>query len=398
MENSIPFYLIDENESDKTTLKKIINKIFPQSQVYIENDGMDAWDFIKKNPQPMILLCEDNVSGVNAINLHKKIRTLDNPDQYFFCIISSSSEQELIIKILQSGVDDVIKQPLSVDNIITKIRLAHRIVKQELLIKAQESSINELSLDLGQDSENMKELLTYFLQLRIPDYQKQIKRITDKALWIYSEQKETSNDELKDIEKAAQLCLIWKLSLPDILLNSPVLADGQVFNEKMKEIPEITSQILSNFRDYEKVSNIICHIYENFDGTGIPDRIKGWQIPLGSRILRVIIDYEYYTIIKNLYSHKVIEMLEHEAQRLYDFRIISLLDQYEAVKGTGSGREQPVKIKEITEGMIISRDIVTRSGIKILSRGVTFDPDKINKLSHIAASDPIIGKIYVRVK
>jgi len=51
--------------------------------------------------------------------------------------------------------------------------------------------------------------------------------------------------------------------------------------------PIISEQILAQRKSLLKEAKIARHHHENFDGSGYPDRLKGEEIPLESRILRV---------------------------------------------------------------------------------------------------------------
>ncbi|MFW6232417.1 MAG: hypothetical protein ACOC4D_00090, partial [Bacteroidota bacterium] len=59
------------------------------------------------------------------------------------------------------------------------------------------------------------------------------------------------------------------------------------------------------------------------------------------------------------------------------------------------GREYPVLKKELEVGMTISRNIITHSGLKIISSGTILNEERIEKIRSITKSDPVIGKIYV---
>jgi len=75
--------------------------------------------------------------------------------------------------------------------------------------------------------------------------------------------------------------------LPDRLFELPVYSEGNVSDPLMYQIPIVARNIISGIPRLEKVGDILYHIYENMDGTGFPDKLQSWQIPLESRILRV---------------------------------------------------------------------------------------------------------------
>jgi len=54
--------------------------------------------------------------------------------------------------------------------------------------------------------------------------------------------------------------------------------------------------------------------YEKFDGTGVPSGLKGEEIPIGARIIKVIQDYSNYqngvTTGKKMLSRQIFSKLE----------------------------------------------------------------------------------------
>ncbi len=92
---------------------------------------------------------------------------------------------------------------------------------------------------------------------------------------------------LRDVEAAAILHDIGKIGVPDAILNKP----GQLTPEERAIInkhPEYGWAIQRLIPGLEQVSLFTLHHHENFDGTGYPGKLRGTEIPIGSRIVSVI--------------------------------------------------------------------------------------------------------------
>jgi HD-GYP domain-containing protein (c-di-GMP phosphodiesterase class II) len=90
-----------------------------------------------------------------------------------------------------------------------------------------------------------------------------------------------------DIEVAALLHDIGKIGIPDAILNKPGrLTDDEY--ELMKKHPEYGWIVLRGLPGFERVSLLILHHHESFDGKGYPGGLAGEEIPMGSRIVSVI--------------------------------------------------------------------------------------------------------------
>jgi HD-GYP domain-containing protein (c-di-GMP phosphodiesterase class II) len=90
-----------------------------------------------------------------------------------------------------------------------------------------------------------------------------------------------------DIEVAALLHDVGKVGVPDAILKKP----GRLTDEEralMNKHPEYGWAILRLFPGLEQASLYTLHHHENYDGTGYPGKLKGEEVPIGSRIVSVI--------------------------------------------------------------------------------------------------------------
>jgi len=92
---------------------------------------------------------------------------------------------------------------------------------------------------------------------------------------------------MADLEMGALLHDIGKIGVPDGILNKP----GRLTEEEfafVKRHPEFGWTVIRKLPGLEQTSLYVLHHHENFDGTGYPARLKGSEIPIGSRIVSVI--------------------------------------------------------------------------------------------------------------
>jgi HD-GYP domain-containing protein (c-di-GMP phosphodiesterase class II) len=92
---------------------------------------------------------------------------------------------------------------------------------------------------------------------------------------------------MPDIEMGALLHDIGKIGVPDGILNKP----GRLSDEEfavVKRHPEFGWAVIRNLPGLELTSLYVLHHHENFDGTGYPAKLRGSEIPIGSRIVSVI--------------------------------------------------------------------------------------------------------------
>lgn len=95
-----------------------------------------------------------------------------------------------------------------------------------------------------------------------------------------------SDEQAQEIHIAGHLHDIGKIGIPDRVL----LKEGRLDDEEwelMKKHPEIGANILLKSENFARISAIILHHHERYDGKGYPFGAKGEEIPLGARIIAV---------------------------------------------------------------------------------------------------------------
>jgi HD-GYP domain-containing protein (c-di-GMP phosphodiesterase class II) len=94
-------------------------------------------------------------------------------------------------------------------------------------------------------------------------------------------------NRMSDLEMGALLHDIGKIGVPDNILNKPGRLTPEEY-EFVKRHPEFGWTVIRNLPGLEQTSLCVLHHHENFDGTGYPARLRGSEIPIGSRIVSVI--------------------------------------------------------------------------------------------------------------
>lgn len=101
-----------------------------------------------------------------------------------------------------------------------------------------------------------------------------------------------NNQEVQEIFVAALLHDIGKIAFSDELLAQPVsMMNGEQFGCYCKH-PLHAEQLLMPLDDLRDAARILRSQLERFDGQGFPDRLSGFNIPLGARILALASDYD----------------------------------------------------------------------------------------------------------
>ncbi|MFP4529561.1 MAG: HD-GYP domain-containing protein, partial [Candidatus Kapaibacterium sp.] len=282
--------------------------------------------------------------------------------------------------------------------LIARITSAMRTIKLTTRMKEENRLLMDLAEELEHDIEDMTRLAVKFMQARVPSSFEMLKKISAAAVWIGKKLKDFNNEDLRDIEIAGLLCEAGKIFLPDNLLKKPVMIEGAATHELMYQVPVSARDIVASVRRFRDSAQLLYHMYENFDGSGFPERLKSWQIPIGSRIVRVAHDFYEFKESTPMNSLEILKKMHSLEKRLYDYKAMTLMDQYvrNAEKDAFNPNEKAIRLGEMEEGMLLSRDVFTYSGLKLIPAGAVLKESTIRKLMAHNSNDPIIGNIYIK--
>jgi HD-GYP domain-containing protein (c-di-GMP phosphodiesterase class II) len=89
---------------------------------------------------------------------------------------------------------------------------------------------------------------------------------------------------LVELEFAARLHDVGKIGVPDAVLRKDGPLEGAEW-AVMRKHPEWGAQMLARVPGLKRVSKIVLHAHERWDGDGYPDRLQSEEIPIESRII-----------------------------------------------------------------------------------------------------------------
>ena len=150
--------------------------------------------------------------------------------------------------------------------------------------------------------------------------------------------------DLEALRTASFLHDIGKLAVPEHIINKPGKLTVEEF-EKMKIHPVVGADILERVRFPYPVVPIVRSHHEWWDGSGYPDGLKGEDIPIGARVLAAVDCFDAL-ISDRPYRRGVpmaeaLEMVKKLAGVQFDPRVVGVMDELYAGRGTESAEKEP---------------------------------------------------------
>ncbi|MCP5326198.1 MAG: response regulator [Oceanospirillaceae bacterium] len=189
-----------------------------------------------------------------------------------------------------------------------------------------------------------------------------------------------------EIRNAARLYQIGKIAFSDTLLRTPIEKLNAEQQAVYMQHPELAADTLMPLEPMSFCAMLIRHQNENSDGTGTPSRLKGNEIPLGSRILRIVIDfhqliYGVYFGIKLSVSDAQEYLIGHAAKK-YDPVLVQIYTKLlKHLKNNSSHKDDHmVAVDDLQPNMLVTRDLLNTEGMLLIAKQTVLSAILINKL------------------
>jgi len=437
---------------NETAVLKSLCRLFRRQgfTLLTATSGEEALDIMKKQEKPISLIVSDQrmlgMSGTDFLETSKQIF----PDAIRFLMTGYSDINAIIEGINKGEIHRFFTKPWIDEDLILQVNQyleKYEIIKDnQKLLELTKNQAKQLYL-FGRDMEQKvlersrkldeknKELqfLNKELELNLfntvkafaalaeknfPELQGHGKRVSILSRKIAKEMG-LQPDEISEIEIAAMIHDIGKIGLPHKILNKgencPDIADIERYRSHSTEGQKIVSFI----NRLDEVGFIIRHHHECFDGSGWPDGISGYKIPMGSRIIAVADMYDRIENIdtnKEKYCDKYIQKkgidrdqvdekqlikqsaafhIKQQASMKYDPDVIKVFLEVLCEEGVRQIIEKEIRIEELSTGMILSRPLYTISKSLLLPYRTEITERALSKLNKIYRNRQIENRIFI---
>ena len=303
-------------------------------QVTVAHDGHEALDLVRSGQFRMVI-SDWVMPKMSGIELCQEIRRRSPCGYVYIILLTSRQGTQCVVDGMNAGADDFINKPFQPQELVVRIRAGKRILaleSRELIIfslaKLAESRDPETGAHLERIREYCRVIARHLSQQ--PEFGEQV-----------------DGDFVELMYMTSPLHDIGKVGIPDrILLKKGKLTHDEF--EIMKTHAEIGARTLdAAVRAHPEAKFLCiardiarCH-HEKFDGSGYPNGLSGYEIPLCARIVALADVYDALTtkrVYKPAFSHETAVAIIREGRgRHFD---PDMVDAFEA------NQEQFLAIRE----------------------------------------------------
>jgi len=359
-------------------------------RIRLAKDGPGGIEAAHGSPRPDLILLDVMMPGIDGYEvlseLQKSAVTRDIP-VIFVTTLNSDEDEE---RGLSLGAVDYITKPIRAAILTARVR-THLAMKQIRDHLKNQNTLLELKVQ--ERTEALKTALeraeaahsslrkTYFGTLKAISELAEMRggpvgahsqRVANLARQV-ALHSDMNDAETQDVFVAALLHDVGMIGFPEEIYHKPVSAMTGQELALYRRHPTIGATIIGKIEKMDTVANIIQHHHEHYDGTGFPNRLSGFEIPYGSRIILAVSDYDALKHGKltsqPLSPKQSFQYLIDECGRRYDPSVIEILEPLLSNDESFEIDEVRVEALHLQEGMILARDILHPDGFLLLAKG-----------------------------
>jgi DNA-binding response OmpR family regulator len=130
---------------DDALFRRILTKSLSLDfDVAIAEDGLTAWEMLKRNQDPMIALLDWVMPGMTGPEVCRQVRKTLNQNTNYLILLTARNTSADIIGGLAAGADDYITKPFQPEELRARVHLGQRILQLQTAPEQKWTLANKL--------------------------------------------------------------------------------------------------------------------------------------------------------------------------------------------------------------------------------------------------------------
>jgi len=281
---------------DEETIREIVCSMLNSAQFQTRQacSGVEAMALLESGEEFDLVLSDLMMAEMDGIALLE--RTKERFPSIPVVMVTAVHDIQVALQALRNGAYDYLLKPFEREQLLATVRRAletRRLKREndayrtnlEALVAARTQQWKTALTNLEKSYDVTLEALGDALDLKDAETEGHSKRVTAFTIAI-ARKMGLPKEEISVIARGAFLHDIGKMAIPDQILRKP----GKLTPEEvaiMQEHCYLGYKIIIRIPFLSDAAEIVYSHQERFDGTGYPRRLKGEEIPLGSRIFSI---------------------------------------------------------------------------------------------------------------
>lgn len=371
---------------------------------------MDGAEFLaraaKKWPDTIRILLTgyaDMTSTIAAINEGKIYQYVSKPweDNDIKLSVQYALKQKALEKERDQLLELTKKQNAELQDLNTNLEDKVRIRTEEL--RQAMMTLEAAHKELKKSYFSSIKVFSNIVEMRVSRMAGHSRRVAEQAR-VLAIKAGMSDDDVQQVVFAGLLHNIGKLGLSDDLIDKPFNALSSNDRAYVTKHPIVGEGILMELDYLQDAAKLIRSQHECYNGEGYPDKLSGEDIPLGARIIGLVSDYDALQIgilnTTRLSAAEAVDFIRRNRNTRYDPKLVDIL-LGGVVSNELEEHEQKsayVRSGRLRNGMILTRDLVLKTGVVLLTKGHLLNDNVIHRIQGLEKSMGEEFEIYVAIK
>ncbi|MDA7952095.1 MAG: response regulator [Pirellulaceae bacterium] len=369
--------LVDDDPNVGRSLQRQLRKLF---RFDVATSGAEALELLRTNGPYAVVVSDMKMPNMNGLELLSEI-TKVSPNTVRIMLTGNADQRTAVDAVNEGQVFQFLCKPCPAEKMAKTLEQG---LEQYRLITAEKDLISKTltgSVKVLTDVLSMACPEGFSVSNRIRPLARSIGEILDpKKIWEY--------------EIAAMLSQIGCVTVDEEIIVK--MARGEELTPKELVIYNSHAlagqKLIGNIARLEGAAEAVGYQLKHFNGKGVPgDDRTGESIPLGGRILRVLLEYDH--LVQQGKNNIEAIMLLKQQQGMFDPNVLDALQEVLHVQPQAMVRYIPMG--ELMIEMILADHIQTDKGTILISKGQKVSESLLMKLKNHARSKSIKEPIAV---
>jgi len=388
---------VDDEANLLTSFQSLMRRERVQVSVLQQSDQIEKV-LLEQGPFAVVF-SDQRMPGMDGVAVLETVSRI-HPATIRILITGHADYADTVRAINQGGLSHFIAKPWRDDalrKLVAEVITRYNLAEENKFLLGELQNANTQLKDLLEGTlvgaiHILSDILTYLN----PAAAAQVDRVRKLGLAYLNISPGISEQERWEIERALDLFNLGMALLPSWLQtslnkgNAALHADSPILQKHHL----VAAGLLKDIPRLEGVARIIALQAKNFDGSGEPanDPVQGKDIPLGARLLHILIDLDKAQVEKGQGRLALERMATQPAK--YDVEIIARM--VGAQSRPSQQTEQLLPLHDLRPGMILLDDIITENGQLLLKADFVLTDVALKILRQWHMNDPIVHKFRVK--
>jgi putative two-component system response regulator len=283
--------VVDDKLDTRLLLRELLSS--KGYEVITATEATEAEEKVHSD-KPDLVLLDVIMPGKSGYELCRQLKEDPFTRLIPIVMITGLTDRDDRVRGIEAGADDFLNKPLYPEELFARVKS---------LLKLKEFT------DELENAEAVLVALALGIESRDPYTGNHCERLAQYASDL-GRHIGLDEDSIVALERGGYLHDLGKVSIPDEILKKGSRLTPEEW-DIMKQHPIIGEGICRPLKSFRNVLPIIRHHHEHWDGSGYPDGLKHYKIPLLARILQVV---DVYDALRTARPYKP-ALTHDEAQR-----------------------------------------------------------------------------------